>query len=113
MEIEMSVHNRPGDSFKQPYKRTVETALINAVSVCWDGCHKIYIAFDNESDAALGGSLGYETFLIDHANVSDSLDRLFGWWQEACGLRFITGMKNVNELPTIIGQFEYEDEGVQ
>jgi hypothetical protein len=87
----------------------VEDALDNAVGMCWDGCHKIYISMDN-ADANEMRGWGYDI-------VDPDFDTLMEWWEDACGLRFITATHSVGAddnpndgFVTLIPQFADDDE---
>lgn len=78
----------------------VEDALKNAVSISWDGCHKIYIAMDGKShDKQV--QYGYKPLLID----DNSLNTLKEWFGASCGLRFINSISNGNVFNDLIPQF--------
>ncbi len=102
---------------KNKSKTLAENALKNAVSISWCGCHKIYIALNQEAhDQQV--RYGYHGFKIDPdglGNISGNpaIDVLLDWYENSCGLRFINSIEVENgttKFTTIIGQFEDENE---
>lgn len=84
----------------------VEDMLKNAKGMHWDECHKIYLAMD-DAQVAKSIEIGYE-------NVAPDLDTLRQWYNDSCGLRFITAVFT-HEDPNagyvdLIAQFEDEDD---
>lgn len=100
----------------------VKKALPQAKALAWDGCHKIYLALDDEQ-VALFRSYGYGVdndgsvlILRDEAsplftdpatpgmNVEKAtnetlLATLHEWFADSCGLRFIEGVATDHEDP--------------
>jgi hypothetical protein len=99
-------------TFKEPFKKVIEEALGDAYSITWCGCHRIYILADpvvHEEQV----KYGYTPELI--IDKEESLNRLWEWWEDSCGLRFIsliTGSikEGTEQFRSIIEQFEYEEE---
>jgi hypothetical protein len=96
------------ETFKEPYLTQVKQALDGAVSICWEGCHKIYIARDQESHKQQK-SFGYDTVPVDET----SLQTLFEWFSTSCGLRFIQAIANSDDFQNVIPQFDYDAETVE
>lgn len=97
----------------------VEEVLDQAHSIAWDGCHKIYVLLDEEQ-TALMESYGYreddsQMYLAsEFASTDDLYAWLQNWWDESCGLRFISAVRTDEEDPNagftqLIAQFEDED----
>lgn len=85
----------------------VRGALSRAKGMHWDGCHKIYLSMDDEQ-LRQSEEIGYETHAPD-------FDKLKGWFEESCGLRFVNAVYTVEGDPNdgyedLIAQFELEDD---
>lgn len=95
----------------------VKEAMDSAKLVAFDGCHKIYLAMDEGQ---------VEWFKMNYNGV-DCTDRNFvsspeemlkmvrKWWDESCGLRFISAVETNEEDPnagftTLIPQGAGEEE---
>ena len=94
------------ETFKQPFLGNVEDALDKACSITWDGCHKIYIALDMETHNDQI-EIGYEMVTVE--NKADALNRLWDWWTNSCGLRFINSISARDTFGDVIPQFDYEE----
>ena len=72
----------------------VDTALASAHAIMFDGCHKIYvIASPDYPDSSI-----YETHVkLAAVSQAGALATLKRWWEESCGLRFITQIDNDGE----------------
>jgi hypothetical protein len=92
-------------TFKEPHLTQVKEALNGAVSICWEGCHKIYITLDQESHKQQQ-EFGYDTVPVDET----SLPTLYEWFDNSCGLRFIQAIANSTDFKNVIPQFDYDDE---
>jgi hypothetical protein len=75
----------------------VENALEYAHLIAFDGCHKIYVAMDeteakwfreNYTASVCETSRNYE------ASPEKMLEKLREWYDESCGLRFISGVEH-------------------
>lgn len=79
----------------------VESALDTAKSIAFDGCHKIYVLMDDGQTAWMkDGGYGQDdddSRLIEFEKSAkdDVLAILHDWWEESCGLRFISAVKTV------------------
>ena len=82
----------------------------NVHLIAWDGCHKIYVAQDDEQ--AEWFRLNYE--FIKEGSYEELLATITEWWDDSCGLRFINAVASANGEPdkftTLIDQFADEDE---
>jgi hypothetical protein len=79
----------------------------NALGMYFDGCHKIYLAMD-EAEKAQFAEYGYDYHTPD-------LDKLKGWFEESCGLRFVNAVHHNEKDPNagfedLIPQCYFEDE---
>lgn len=79
----------------------------DALLVAWDGCHKIYLAMD-ETEA---GFFRSEYPHVVEGSVDEMTDTVVNWWDESCGLRFISAVRHNADDPNagftdVIGQFE-------
>ena len=95
--------------------RRVEVALHTAKAIAWDGCHKIYVLMDDGQVKQMR-EYDYDP-LITIRDPKEALETVRGWWDESCGLRFVSAVKTVdgdtdaNEgFMSLIGQFEGDDE---
>jgi len=100
-------------TFKEPWLTKVEEAVDTAVSITWEGCHKIYIMADKAADKDMIG-MGYDTVKVD--DKDKAVAQLFEWWESSCSLRFInrietTGGKVGNDqFFDVIPQFDYNED---
>ena len=79
----------------EDYFQDVENAMDGALLVAFDGCHKIYLAMDEEQ--ANWFTRNYnpdecETSLNLSASPKEMLAKVREWWNESCGLRFISAV---------------------
>lgn len=89
----------------------VAEAIKDAHLIAWDGCHKMYLAMDEEE--AEWFTENYEFVVNDTAEVM--LTTLMGWWDESCSLRFVSAVRHNPDDPNagftnLISQFEDTDE---
>ena len=101
------------ETFEEPFLEKVEAILEKAVSITWEGCHKIYIMSDKAADKDMIG-MGYDTVKVD--DKDKAVAQLFEWWESSCSLRFInrietTGGKVGNDqFFDVIPQFDYDED---
>ena len=95
-------------NFRQPFLDKIDAALEDAISITFDGCHKIYIALDTESH---DGFVRYDYDMIPVEDKTDAMDLLLQWWNVSCDLRFISAVANDDTFHRLIPQFEYDEEG--
>ena len=95
------------ETFKEPFLEKVEEILERAVSICWDGCHKIYVLLDKESHDQ---QVAYSYDMVMVEDKGEALNQLYGWFDVSCGLRFINAIENGDEFIGVIEQFEYDTE---
>jgi hypothetical protein len=97
-------------------QQLIEQALQEATVIAWDGCHKIYIALDEEQ-ARQFGTYGYgEGGSVLLRVIQTDADReraaitLGEWWDDSCSLRFINTVRttpNPNDgYDNIVAQFD-------
>lgn len=65
--------------------KLVSEAVKTAKLVAFDGCHKIYVAMDEESAKELEGG-GYTTYSAHRTAMLNTVKR---WYRESCPLRFV------------------------
>ena len=90
----------------KPVKEAVQTAKL----IAFDGCHKIYVAMDDESARELESG-GYTThrseyFLYKYPPVlipTAMLNTVKRWYRGSCGLRFVQSMSR-NSFKVLIPQ---------
>ena len=95
----------------EDYWSDVEDAVDDALLIAFDGCHKIYLAMDEEQVEWFRAH--YNGRDCDDLNFTgtpqEMLAKLKQWWDDSCGLRFIsavwTNEKNPNAgFKTLIPQ---------
>ena len=69
--------------------------LKDAKAIAWDTCHKIYVLMDDEQ-VELMKECGYDPLIqTDEATPQQMLEILREWWDDSCGLRFISAINSV------------------
>lgn len=96
----------------------VEERLDDAKAIAWDTCHKIYVLMDDAQVVETRGC-GYgdeegSFFTNAEKSPSEMLTIVKKWFDESCGLRFVSAVSTNLEDPnlgfeTLIGQFEQDD----
>jgi hypothetical protein len=95
----------------------VAVAMESAKLVAFDGCHKIYLAMDDEQ--AEWFKKNYNGADCTDRNFTSSPEEMLKmvreWWDESCGLRFINAVETNEEDPnagftTLIPQGAGEEE---
>jgi hypothetical protein len=66
---------------------------LTAISVSWDGCHKIYVAMDLEQYAWFQNN--YE--ITFHGTPAEMGEKAREWYEDSCGLKFVNGVKSPGE----------------
>jgi hypothetical protein len=104
------------------YWLEVEDALQSATRIAFDGCHKIYLAMDEEqSQWFLDNYNGKDCDDCNYVgSTQDMLQIVKRWWDSSCGLRFICAVETNHDNPSegfttlipqgVEWQFENEDE---
>ena len=67
----------------------IKAALATAKAITWDGCHKIYLAMDR-SEVYQFESYGYDPIPV--TDIDEAYRLLCQWYDESCGLRFISAV---------------------
>lgn len=95
----------------------VENALEDAILIAFDGCHKMYVALDEEQ--ADWFRQNYNGVHCDDRTFTgtpeEMLTTLKGWWDDSCGLKFISAVATNHADPnagfvSLIGQFDWQDD---
>jgi len=82
---------------------SVLKALPDTKLIAFDGCHKIYLALDDEErEWFTKEGTAYETYTTD--NVGKYHKKLQQWYADSCDLRFIQGIRD-GEYVSLIGQW--------
>jgi hypothetical protein len=93
----------------------VEVALDYAQGIAWDTCHKIYILMDDRQ-FELMGEYGYDPLIhSDDMSAEDMLAMVRDWFDNSCGLRFVSSVKTVDGdankgFKDLIPQGYYDDD---
>lgn len=103
----MSNKDTMTETFKEPFLEKVKEAVDGAVSVTWEGCHKIYICMDQESHEQQV-EYGYDMTMV--TDKDDAVRQLYEWFDVSCGLRFISAITDASQFEDVIAQFEYNEE---
>ena len=74
-----------------------EEAMESARLVAWDGCHKIYVAMDDEQ--AEWFRENYEDIFL--GSPSDMFVQVQEWFSDSCALRFIQGVTTNEQNPNL------------
>ena len=97
----------------------VETAVEDAILVAFDGCHKIYLAMDEEQAYWFRENYAYNDNVRSVRTFEWTPDEMFAtlkvWWDESCGLKFISAVTTDHENPnagytSLIGQGDWMDD---
>lgn len=106
----MATYNQVRDFISE----RVSPVLPEVQAIIWDGCHKIYLALDEEQAEQFQRE-GWTKFIRITNQIQEAsfvVDTLTQWVQESCGLEFIESVRTVpgkrDEYRHIIGQFEWE-----
>jgi hypothetical protein len=89
--------------------RKVRDNIGNTVLIAWEGCHKIYMAMDENTAGWYRDN--YPHILEDKPEVM--LNKLGEWWELSCRLRFINAVKSTNDVvqPLIFTPMIMQGEG--
>ena len=96
----------------------VKERVVDAKAIAWDTCHKIYLLMDDEQ-VELMRTYGYDPLITsDEATPKQMISLLEKWFDDSCGLRFISAVNTNHDDPnlgfeSLIGQFEDEDEEIE
>lgn len=86
--------------------KKVRENIDKAVVIAWCGCHKIYMAMDQQQ-----ADWFHDNYEIVYQDKPESmLDQLGRWYEDSCGLRFIEAVYSTEddhaEFIDMIRQFE-------
>lgn len=91
----------------------VEEAMPRAKAIAYDGCHKIYLAMD-EQQAREIREMGYgeqaPTLFQRVEDPAVALSTVRAWYLRSCGLQFVTavsGAGNSEDFTDLVPQFEW------
>lgn len=80
----------------------VEAYIKDAHLVAWDGCHKTYLAMDeNEASWFRNPESDYTVF---EGTPSQMLSQVELWYEDSCSLRFVSAVGATNKFVTLISQ---------
>ena len=85
----------------------VSELVKGAKLVAYDGCHKIYLAMDQDQAKWFKKHYVKETDKVVAGTASEMLGALEEWWQSACPFRFITAVytkENEDDFVEVIAQ---------
>lgn len=92
----------------------VKERLVDAKAIAWDTCHKIYLLMDDEQ-VELMRTYGYDPLITkNEATGEQMLPMVLDWFNQSCGLRFISAVTTNKEDPnagfeSLIDQGEFDD----
>lgn len=92
----------------------IEDRVDDIVALAWDGCHKIYLALDQQEAEhfrriGYGDGEGSEFLWTATLSTSEILDVVQQWYYESCGLVFINTVKDGQHEDIIPQVFTSED----
>jgi hypothetical protein len=86
-QYEYARHN--ADNLEEGWD-AVSTYADDAILATWDGCHKIYLAMDEQEAQWFRDREDYAMNLVEHSDgIVEAVKR---WWDESCGLRFVNAV---------------------
>lgn len=97
----------------------IKDFLRSAPAIAFDGCHKIYIALDDQQVRRFedyGYNEDISSMIYAHdASREDMLAKLVEWYDNSCSLRFIEAVRTVRGDPndgfiSVISQFEGDED---
>jgi hypothetical protein len=88
----------------------VEAHIDEAILIAWDGCHKIYLALDQREANWFRSSYPYIVEDTSEAMLATLMD----WYDNSCGLKFVSGVRYNADDPnagfiSLIEQFDQRD----
>jgi hypothetical protein len=89
---------------------TIENELVKftatAKAIAWDTCHKIYVLMDDDQVSKMIG-YGYGDTMItsDRMTPEQLTDQVMEWYEDSCGLRFISAVSAGDSFADIAPQF--------
>lgn len=90
----------------------VADAIVDAHLVAWDGCHKIYLAMDEEQAEWFHENYSPDIF---EGTAEEMLATVANWYENSCFLRFVNAVETNHADPnagftTLIPQFAEESQ---
>jgi hypothetical protein len=94
----------------------VENALEDAILIAFDGCHKMYVALDDEQADWFRENYAYNANVRSVRTFTGTPEEMLAtlkvWWDESCGLKFINSVTTDYDDPnagytTLIGQGDW------
>lgn len=92
-------HTRYLDSPLVEHWLAVEDALETARLIAFDGCHKMYIAMDDEEANDFRKSYNEHGAMTFEGTPVEMMAQLQTWWENSCGLKFIYSVTTNTENP--------------
>jgi len=89
---------------------TATTALLqyrleSAKAIAWDSCHKIYILMaDEQVEEMIGYGYGEYLHTSNELSPEEMYDRISEWYEDSCGLRFISAVFPNDHFEDIVPQ---------
>lgn len=86
----------------EDYWSDVEDAIQYAELIAFDGCHKIYLAMDVEQAEWFRNNYNEKecsTSCNFTGSTQEMLTKIKHWWDDSCGLRFISAVETNHENP--------------
>lgn len=86
----------------EDYWDDVEDALQSAELIAFDGCHKIYLAMDEEQAEWFKRNYNEKecsTSCNFTGSTQEMLTKIKHWWNDSCGLRFIQSVETNHDDP--------------
>ena len=95
------------DTLEDALWSDVEDHIDNTILVAWDGCHKIYLALDQQE--AKWFREGYPYIVQDEPEAM--LASVMAWYESSCSLKFVSGVRSNPDDPNagfvhLIEQFD-------
>jgi hypothetical protein len=70
-----------------------------AVSIAWDGCHKIYVLMDEKQHEQME-EYGYDPLIrIESIGTINAYETVKQWYDNSCMLKFVNAVKTVEGDP--------------
>lgn len=88
----------------------VEAHIDDTILIAWDGCHKIYMALDHREAGWFRANYPYIVEDTSEAMLATLMD----WYDNSCGLKFVSGVRYNPDNPndgfvSLIEQFDDRD----
>lgn len=80
--------------------KAVRGEIGEARAVAFDGCHKIYLAMDDDSERWLE----QEGYIVARGGSDLMLEAVKDWYRNSCSLRFVQGVRHLPDYATFAFQ---------